>query len=185
MVYSFLIKKNYAMNYKLLLILFLQLLLFQTIAQTPLDAPLPEKFKDLKEGLFVNNFPMKIYATTDENHKSMYQWKHTTSVLSLQEEMTIVEFGAYLFYNKKWNLRTTMYSKDFNKLFDTKKGILKKGQPYTWKDNWRTDNRLFGGRAMWYFITENADGERFYGIGRLETVGTLYSKGQLNNRTIE
>ena len=169
------------MNYKLLSILFLQFLFFQTIAQTPLDAPLPHKFDDLKEGLLVNNFPTKIYATTDDDHKSMYQWKHTTSVMSLNEEMTIVEFGAYLFYNKQWNLRTTMYPKKFDKLFDTKKGQLKKGQPYTWKDNWRTGNKIFGGWAMWYFIAENETGERFYGVGKLETVGTLYLDSSIDN----
>lgn len=169
------------MNYKLLFILLLQLFAFSLIAQTPLDALLPEKFHGMKEGLVVNNFPMKIYATTDEDHQRMYQWKHTTSVISLKEEMTIVEFGAYLFYNKQWNLRTTMSTKKFDKLFDTKKGQLKKGQPYTWKDNWRIDDKLFGGWAMWYFIAENADGERFYGVGRLETVGTLYSDSSIDN----
>ena len=38
-----------------------------------------------------------------------------------------------------------MEPKDFVKLFDCPKARLKKGQPYTFKDNWRRDKELRGG----------------------------------------
>lgn len=147
--------------------------MYETTDEGVLNAPLPAKFDGLKEGLLVNNFPQIVYASTDEDAKSNYQWKHTTSVMSLKESATITEFGAYIFYNNQWNLRVTMQPKEFDKLFDTKKGKLKSSQPYTYKDNWRNNDQLFGGWAMWYFIAETESGEKVYGVGKLKTVGSL------------
>lgn len=72
---------------------------FLLTAQAPLTAPLPEKFKDLKEIILVDNFPNPVKATTYENEPNKFFWKHTTSLLSLTENITIEEGGAYLFYN--------------------------------------------------------------------------------------
>ena len=142
-------------------------------SQTPLDAPLPDKFEGLTNALEVNHFPTTVYASEDADEKSKYLWKHTTSVMSNQSNIQIIECGAYIFYNNQWNLRVDMSIKDFSKLFDCKKGKMKKGQPYTFKDNWRHDNRLIGGWAMWYFIGINEAGEKVFGIGKLETVGKM------------
>jgi hypothetical protein len=160
---------------KIQCLFFLIFLSFSTVSssQTPIDAPLPSKFDGLSATLLVNHFPATVYASEDENEKSKYQWKHTTSVMSTNSDIQITDFGAYIFYNKQWNLRVSMNKKDFAKLFGGKKGKMKKGQPYTFKDNWRHDNRLLGGWAMWYFIGTNDKGETVYGIGKLETVGEL------------
>ena len=147
--------------------------MYETTDDNVLNAPLPAKFDNLKEALMVNHFPQTVYASTDESVKSNYQWKHTTSIMSLRASVTVIEFGAYIFYNNQWNLRTTMKPKQFDKLFDTKKGKLKAGQPYTFKDNWRNNDQLFGGWAMWYFIAINEAGEKVYGVGKLKTVGSL------------
>jgi len=144
-----------------------------TFCQSPQVAPLPSKFDSLKATLLVNNFPTTIYASQDADEKSKYQWKHTTSVMSINSDIQITDFGAYIFYNKQWNLRVSMGKKDFSKRFGGKKGKMKKGQPYTFKDNWRHDNRLLGGWAMWYFIGTNDKGETVYGVGKIETVGEL------------
>lgn len=141
------------------------------IAQTALDAPLPERFNNLKEVLLVNHFPNPVYATTDQDSDFQYQWKHTTSVLSVQEAIQIESCGAYIFYNNQWNLRVDYEPKECAKLFDCPKAHMKKGQPYTFKDNWRTDNALRGGWAMWYFIGKTDSGEQVYGVGKIETVG--------------
>ena len=156
-------------------IIFLLMVFFavRLAAQTPQTAPLPERFDGLKESLLVNHFPNPVHPTTDDDSKYNYLWKHTTSVMSLEDEIQIEACGAYLFYNDQWNLRVNYPVKDFAKLFDCKKGVMKKGQPYTFKDNWRSSDSLFGGWAMWYFIGTNEAGEKVFGIGRIDTTDQL------------
>jgi len=61
---------------------------FLVAAQTPLDAPLPEKFKGLKEIVLVDNFPNPVKATTYDSEPNKFFWKHTTTLLSLTENIT-------------------------------------------------------------------------------------------------
>lgn len=68
-----------------------------------------------------------------------------------------------------------MGAKEFCKLYDIKNRIMKAGQPYTFKDNWRTQSTLFGGWAMCYVIGIDEKGNKVFGIGMLDTVGSLYS----------
>ena len=144
------------------------------ISQTPQHAPLPEKFENLHRGLILNHFPSPVYASSDPSQQEyQYFWKHTTSVLSTDSDIEIIECGAYIFYNQQWNLRVTYSPKDFADLFDCPNAVIKQGQPYTFKDNWRTDNRLAGGWAMWYVIGKNKEGNKVLGYEKLETVGAL------------
>jgi len=139
-------------------------------------APLPEKLAELRQGLQVEHFPNPVLASTDPDEPGTYFWKHNSTLFSPTEDATIVEGGAYLYYNDQWNLRVSMSAKEFSKLYGVQKGKMKAGQPYTFVDNWRRDSRLYGGWAMWYVIAELPSGERVCGYGKLDTVGELYSK---------
>lgn len=147
---------------------------FQLSAQTALDAPLPERFDGLKEIILVDNFPNPVKATTYQEEPGRFFWKHTTTLLSTNENITIEEGGAFLFYNKQWNLRVAYKPKQFSKLFNIPKNRMKKGEPYTFVENWRVGSELFGGWAMWYVIGTTDSGERVFGVGRLDTVGEVY-----------
>lgn len=140
------------------------------------ESPLPEKLAELRQGLQVEHFPNPVLASTDPDEPGTYFWKHNSTLFSPTEEATIVEGGAYIYYNDQWNLRVSMSAKEFSKLYGVQKGIMKAGQPYTFVDNWRRDSRLYGGCAMWYVIAELPSGERVCGYGKLDTVGELYSK---------
>ena len=156
------------------LVIFLFLSTTFLSAQTALDAPLPEPLNKLSTGIQANHFPSPVYASEDKSQNDFkYFWKHNTAVLATSSDIQITECGAYIFYNEQWNLRVKYTAKDFAKLFNCPKGKLKQGQVYTFPDNWRTDNRLFGGWAMWYFIGTNADGEEVCGYAKLETKGAL------------
>lgn len=133
---------------------------------TPTKNDIPEKLKGLKVDIEVMNFPkindpIKIDDT--------YYWKHTTSILSRNSDIQIVEFGAYLFYNNTWNLRESYDLKYLDKYFGTKKQKLDQGQPYVWKDNWRVGKQLYGGWALWYFIGINANNEKVCGYSTIHT----------------
>lgn len=146
-------------------------------AQAPAETtPLPEKLADLRQGLQVSHFPSPVLASTDSDEPGTYFWKHNSSLFSPTADATIIEGGAYIYYNDQWNLRVSMSAKDFSKLFGVPKGVMKAGQPYTFVDNWRRDTRLYGGWALWYVIAELPSGEKICGIGKLDTVGKLYGE---------
>lgn len=144
-------------------------------AQKAPPRPFPEKLTQLPRELWVHHFPSPVHASLDPARKDYtYFWKHTTSVLSPREPVEVIEFGAYIYYQARWNLRTSFAPGPFARWFDCSKALLKAGQPYTYKDNWRTDNRLQGGWALWYVIGQKADGTRVVGYEALETTDQLF-----------
>ncbi len=136
----------------------------------PLNDNLPKKFDKLRRIIQVHNFPKKIDPIKIGN---FYYWKHNTTILCTEGNIEIIEYGAYLFYNDVWNLRKSYPVKELNKNFGLKSGQLKQAEPYTWVKNWRTDSRLFGGWAMWYFIGKTQEGETVCGYEKIETTSNL------------
>jgi len=157
----------------LLLLLLLQLSFSQVNYGTPKEGSLPEKLQSFKVGIEVMHFPKE---NDPIKIKDNYYWKHATAILSKQSDVTITEFGAYLYYNDQWHLRKSYNLKDLDKNFGTKKQIMLQGEPYVWSKNWRIDNRLFGGWAMWYFIGTNTDGETVCGYETINTTSNLLNK---------
>ncbi len=139
-------------------------------AQSPLTAPLPAPLSELPVALEVHHFPDPVPANPGTAKDAFnWYWKHTTSLLS-QEPVQIEEGGAYLFYNQQWNLRVRYDRREMSKLFHCPKGDMQPGQPYTFPDNWRTDNEARGGWALWYVIARKPNGERICGYAPLETL---------------
>jgi hypothetical protein len=154
----------------LLLVLFTSYSWSQTNYGNPTNKPLPEKLQKLRKAIDVIQFPeendpIKIGDT--------YYWKHATGILCKESAITITEYGAYIYYNDTWNLRKIYPLKELDKLFNTKKQKLLQGQPYIWANNWRTDGRMFGGWALWYFIGETKNGETVCGYKKLNTTNNL------------
>lgn len=131
---------------------------------------LPKKLKNIRNVIEVANFPKENDPIQIDDR---YYWKHATSILCKESAITITEYGAYLFYDGKWNHRKSYPLKELDKTFGTKKQQLKQGEPYTWTDNWRTDSNLYAGWAMWYFIGKTATGETVCGYGTLHTTDNL------------
>ncbi|WP_299898209.1 hypothetical protein [uncultured Aquimarina sp.] len=154
----------------LCVVMYTFLLTAQTKYGTPINDKLPEKLSSLRRAISVKNFPKSIDAIKIDDR---YYWKHNTAILCKESEITIIEYGAYLFYNDTWNLRKSYPLKELNKNFKTKKQVMKQSQPYTWANNWRTDDTLFGGWAMWYFIGITEDGETVCGYEKIETTDKL------------
>ncbi|MFK7757100.1 MAG: hypothetical protein AB8B53_09240 [Flavobacteriales bacterium] len=146
---------------------------FISNSQTFQEGELPDKFKDLENNLEVSHFPETVNASLDSKEPGTYIWKHNTSILSLSKDLSITEGGAYIYYNNQWNKRVQMSAKEFSKLFNIPKGILKAGQPYTFVENWRRDSRLLAGWAFWYVLAEDKEGNVYFGMKYLETTETL------------
>ncbi|OZV69308.1 hypothetical protein [Winogradskyella aurantia] len=152
----------------------LVLVLYQLNGQANYGIPpqnsLPEKLKDLTVAIEVMHFPKE---NDPIKIGDSYYWKHATAILCKSNEITITEFGAYLFFNDKWNLRKTYGLKDLDKNFGTKKQVMQQGQPYVWADNWRVEKQLFGGWAMWYFIGRTPNGNTVCGYASINTTSNL------------
>lgn len=152
-------------------LLLLQALTAQTHYGTPgTDTPLPEILNGLRKAIDVEhlpkiNHPIQIDKT--------YYWKHATAILSQESPVTIIEFGAYLYYNDQWNLRQKYPLKDLGRFFGLKNKTLLQAQPYVWTENWRTGDQLFGGWAMWYFIGLTPEGEKVCGYQTIHTTDQL------------
>lgn len=137
---------------------------------TPKESDIPERLQNLPKKILVKNYPKVIDPIAI---KDTYYWKHNTLVFSKESKITITEYGAYLFYNKQWNLREKYSLKSFDKNFGTKKQIVLQAQPYTWNNNWRVGKQLFGGWAMWYFIGLTEAGETICGYEMIHTTTNL------------
>ena len=144
--------------------------------QTPLDAPLPDKFNGLSLALEVNHFPATVHPVKENTSKPRFLWKHNTAVMCSTSSIEIIEFGAYLFYQNKWNLRASYDAKLFTKWFNCPKAKMEIGQPYTYHENWRISPQPTEGWALWYFIGEDESGKTVYGIGRIETTNKLLNQ---------
>lgn len=161
------------MNYKkttLLLLLISSFSYAQLKYGTPPENSLPEKLTTLPKKITVENFPKNIDPI---KIKGDYYWKHNTLIFSKESAVTITEFGAYVFYNGKWNLRKSYPLRELNKKFGTKKQKLLQAQPYTWNNNWRVGNKLFDGWALWYFIGVTESGEKVVGYEKIYTSDKL------------
>jgi len=137
---------------------------------TPPENSIPEKLQGIPRLIDVQHFPkindpVKIGET--------YYWKHATSILCKETEVTIIEYGAYLYYNDQWNLRRKYPLKELKKTFGVSNKTLLQAHPYTWANNWRTDTRLYGGWALWYFIGKTSDGTTICGYETIHTTNNL------------
>lgn len=137
---------------------------------TPPEGLIPEKLQDIPRTIQVMHFP-------EENDpvkiKDLYYWKHATGVLSNESEITITEYGAYLYYNEQWNLRKSYPLSELKGTFGIKNQKMLQGHPYVWTENWRVGDSLFGGWALWYFIGQTPDGKTVCGYARINTTDKL------------
>lgn len=137
---------------------------------TPPENSIPEKLKGIEVAIDVMHFPKENDPVRIDD---TYYWKHATGILCKESEITITEFGAYLYYNNRWNLRKSYELKDLDKNFGTKRQVILQGQPYVWTENWRIGNQLFGGWALWYFIGKTSKGKTVCGYATINTTTNL------------
>ncbi|MBC7641184.1 MAG: hypothetical protein H7174_02410, partial [Flavobacterium sp.] len=121
------------LNIFAIIILFIFCSGFKTFQIEP-NRLLPEKLRRIDYGMIGNHFPNPTYASFEDG---MYVWKHNTTVKSLIEDLTIVEYGSYVYTDKGWYLRVSYDNKMFAKTYNCKNGILKKGKIYTDPSSWR------------------------------------------------
>lgn len=148
------------------------------------EVSLPEKLAIIPTGIEVVHSKTNVYAIQNEKDPvkyGQYKWQFETTVSSTNENLTIVEFGAYLWNGADWVFRS-IYGRPFNqqefsKWYSCENALIKKGQTCTDHNNWSKVDRLNGERirTLWYFIGVNDKGQKFKGTSEVVTIGELGS----------
>lgn len=128
---------------------------------------LPRQLRHIPFGIIVEHNPNPCYP---EKEDSNYVWKHNTSVRA-NNDMRIIEYGSFVYTKKGWYLRVKNDTKFFDEHYGTKNGMLKKDSVYVDPLSFRYSDSVFAGDAMWYYIAEDAEGNKYKGIGPIETEG--------------
>jgi polyisoprenoid-binding protein YceI len=144
--------------------------------EKPNNRLLPDKLREIPNEIIAGHFPNPCYA---ELIDKLYVWKHNTTVVA-NEDLQLIEYGSFVYTNDGWYLRVTMTVKDFEKYYNCKDGILKKGVVYTDETSWRKSDSLYAGDALWYYIAKDKNGRLIKGIAPIETEGKL-----LQNETVK
>jgi hypothetical protein len=141
---------------------------------------LPDDLRKIPVAISIVHSPNPNYpelTTKGDKSKYKYVWKHASSVVSLNEDLEVIEAGSFIWYSAEgWKKNVEYDRKAFAKRFDCPKGILKKGEAFTFGDNYRFGNNLYGGDALWYIISKDKNGKIYKGFALLETEAELLSK---------
>lgn len=135
----------------------------------------PEQLDKLPEGIKVVHEPATALATLTgkSERRAKYTWWHKTTVSSLGGDVTVVEFGAFMWQDGKWVGGGSFTGKpytaaEFAEWYQCPKAVLKKGEAYTDPTNWSTDAELRAGKVRWYFVGTDAKGKRVKGEAVIE-----------------
>lgn len=146
------------------------------------DIVLPEKLAKIPTGIEVTHSKTNVYAIPNEKDPEKYgkyKWHFETTVSPSNEDLTIIEFGTYLWNGQVWIFRTIsgrpFNQEEFSKWYSCKNYLMKKGQAYTDHNNWSKADRLDGqkNRTLWYYIGINDEGQKFKGTAEIITINEL------------
>lgn len=134
---------------------------------------LPDVLRKVPEAIFIQHDPNPNYpeeSTPEDKSEYKYVWRHATSALSPNLQLTVKFAGSYIWYSEEgWKKNVFYNKKQFAKKFNCPKGILEKGVKYTFEKNYRYGDQPYGGDALWYVIAEDENGNIYKGMSILET----------------
>jgi hypothetical protein len=146
--------------------------------ELPADEPrfvTPEGLDKLPEGIKVDHEPKAALATPTgkSERRAKYTWWYKTTVAASDGDVTVVEFGAFVWQDGKWVRGGTFtgkpYSTDeFAEWYKCPKGVLRKGAPVADPTNWSSEPELRAGKMRWYFVGVDAKGKRVKGEAIIE-----------------
>jgi hypothetical protein len=168
---------------KLLLILLCVPLLFSNCNKDKIkksENNWPKYITDLPIGIDVYHSSETVYAQrSNREDDTLYPYilEFGTTVMAINQDLEIIEFGGFWWEEDKWVLRT-MSDRPFNKDEFIKwyhcndKGILYRGFKYSDNHNYISKTPLLDGsrwRYLMYFIGENEQGRKY--VGAKEVIG--------------
>lgn len=135
----------------------------------------PGEFDKLPVGIKVVHEPKTARATLTGKSKrrAKYTWWYKTTVSATAGEVTILEFGAFVWKDDKWVNGVTFNGKpytaeEFAEWYKSPKAVLKKGESFSDPTNWSSDAELRAGKIRWYFVGIDEKGKRVKGEAVIE-----------------
>jgi len=134
---------------------------------------LPEKLRQIPDGLLVWDSPNPSYPTPDPATPGAFIWQHDTHVQAINSDLQMVEAGSFIWYSQAgWQANIELSVQEFAINFNCPNALLKKGNTYKYANNNRfspTSKQLYGGDALWYVLAVDKAGKRYKGLAFVET----------------
>ncbi len=140
---------------------------------------LPDTLRRVPVGITLYHSPNPNYPQINDTkaiNNGKYVWKHSTFVRAETEDLEVVAAGSFIWFSEKGWFTNVQYDKnEFSEKFACKNGILKKGEVYCFKNNFRFGDNLYGGDALWFVLAKDKNGKIYKGMGLIETEDKLIS----------
>jgi len=133
----------------------------------------------LPEGLTVSHTPDPVLYTENPPSLSGVKWEHSTTVSSMSGPLIMVEFGYFVQRNGQWEypygveVPYAYVSRDFAEKYDCPDSKLLPGKSYTDVRNRSVIDCVPEQVVKWYFIGEDAKGNRVKGEASVQLVTEL------------
>lgn len=138
---------------------------------------LPDQLRGIPTGIEIEHNPTPVYPepnTDTINYPGKFIWKHSTTVKTLHQQVTVLSAGSYIWLGDKgWIANIKLDRTGFAKRFNCPSGILQSGKKYTFFKNWRYGDKIYPGDALWFVLAKDHSGKIYKGIAVVETEGTL------------
>ena len=141
---------------------------------------LPLKISSLIKGIDVKHSKKKVYPELNEELPTRalkYKFNFGTSVISLQDGLEIIEFGAFHQINNKWvqSSARPFNTAEFAEWYLCPSGLPVKGVMYSDPNNWYSCDDLdkAPSKILWYYIGVDSNNEKFVGFDTIELLSEL------------
>jgi len=130
--------------------------------------------QSLPRGLSVTHQPNPVKAVLNGRSGARFTWMFSTRVEAMEQPLRIVEFGAFTYRFGAWRFGTIFgrpfTAEEFADWYGCEGALVVPGKPCTDHKNYSGGDRLREDRALWYFIGESEDGERFVGASEVRAL---------------
>lgn len=141
---------------------------------------LPDLLRNIPTGINISHSPTPVWPelnTDTVNYPGQYVWKHLTTVSTQLGQLQVIAAGSYIWWKDKgWTANIKLDTKDFEELFNCPAGQLKPNRTYTFLKNYRHEDGLYAGDAIWFVLAKAKNGQLYKGIALVETEGELKPK---------
>ncbi|MGB0766734.1 MAG: hypothetical protein ACPGYV_03385 [Phycisphaeraceae bacterium] len=136
-----------------------------------------EEVSSLPEGVAVKHTPEQIKAIIGGDSGMKYTWRYSTTVNTIEKQLTIVEFGCFTLIDNEWIFSNytgkPFTSSNFEEWYSCPESKLVPGSSYSDPLLMNSSDELRSGKMLWYFIGEDAKGNKYQGTAQAQYVAEL------------
>lgn len=138
---------------------------------------LPDELRHLPTAIHISHNPSPVYPEINLdtlNYSGKYVWKHNTTVSTNIGKLQVLKAGSFIWFAESgWMPNMKLTAEEFAQMFNCKNARLKKNRSFTFTNNYRFGNQIYGGDALWFVIAADKNGKLYKGIGLVETEDQL------------